>query len=72
MTIDIQFIPCRTFGGGWLIPLTAAGHEAGESIFDDDPGPLPWGGELGYIVEPQDVTDTVLALRELGVSIELD
>lgn len=65
------------FGGGWLIPLdTPAGDGAqfvAESVIGEPDYPLmPFGGKLGWIIEPQDVTDIIGAIRAAGYEVEVN
>lgn len=68
---DIEFIPCHAFGGGWAVPRTMAGTLAAAEHFGESAYWLYPVGEQGFIVEPQDVEDTVLGLRDMGVTVEL-
>lgn len=68
---DVRFIPCSTFGGGWIVPLSDAGGDACLDILDDEPGFLDPIQAEGYVIEPQDVGDVVLALRDQGMAVTL-
>jgi len=60
------------FGGGWLVPLDAAGSQALHEFFGEPPAPIaPLGGEAGYIVEPYQTQDVVEHLRSCNVNWEL-
>jgi hypothetical protein len=60
------------FGGGWILPDGPEAIEICESYFGEPAIPLaPIGGALGYIIEPQDVTDTVEGLRDAGCKVTL-
>lgn len=68
---DIEFVPCRTFGGGWAVPRTMAGSLAAFETFGEGDYWLEPISERGYVVEPQDAADTVLALRAEGVTVNI-
>lgn len=68
---DVRFIPCRTFGGGWLEPLTDSGREACVDVLEDEPAFLAPIAAEGYIVEPYEASDVVTALRDHGVEVAL-
>lgn len=66
-----EFYP-STFGGGWIAPTNEAAEEICETVFGEPAEPLaPIGGTHGYIVEPQDLADTVEALRDAGCEVTL-
>lgn len=66
-----EFIP-STFGGGWIIPLSDEAAEICQGIFGEEEAPLaPIGGTSGWIVEPQDLADTVEALRAANCEVTL-
>jgi hypothetical protein len=69
---DIQFIPCHTFGGGWIVPRTDSGFQACLAVMGEYPAPCePIGDEDGYVIDPRDVGDIVGALREAGADVTL-
>jgi hypothetical protein len=58
------------FGGGWLIPLSDEAADACEIYFGEPATEQPAiGGTSGYIVEPQDLADTLAALRALRCEV---
>lgn len=69
--MDVQFIPCRTFGGGWLLPKSEAGEQACLSLFEEPAAFCEPIGEDAYIIEPADVGEIVMALREDGCEVTL-
>lgn len=71
MQTDVRFIPCTTFGGGWIEPLTDEGREGCFDVMDDEPAFQPPIGVEGYVVEPYEVEDVVTALREHGLAVTL-
>lgn len=71
MQTDVRFIPCCTFGGGWLEPLTDVGHDGCLDIMEEEPAFVAPIGADGYIVEPYEVADLVTALREHGLAVTL-
>ena len=61
-----------TFGGGWIIPLDAAGIQALREFFGEDASPIaPLGGEVGYIVEPYQSGELAEHLRCCNVAWEI-
>lgn len=68
--MDVQFIK-SSFGGGWLVPRTHFGTAACAGALDEEAAYLYPIGEHGYIVEPYDVEETVLALRDAGCEVTL-
>jgi len=72
MQTDIQFIPCHTFGGGWLVPRTPYGLGACGGVMGEDPAFLTPIGEEGYAIDPQNVDDIVTTLRAAGATVELE
>lgn len=66
---DFKFI-ASTFGGGWLIPLNDEVTETYTRAFDDKPAALaPIGGQVGWIVEPQDMRDLFADIRADGYTV---
>lgn len=62
-----------SFGGGWIVPLTLDGSRALMEFFDEEPAPLaPLGGEVGYIVEPNQTNDLAVHLREADVAWSIE
>lgn len=62
-----------SFGGGWIIPLDAAGWQALHEFFQTQPEPLaPLGGKKGWIVEPQQTQDLAEHLRSCNVAWSID
>lgn len=60
------------FGGGWIIPLSDEAAEICRDIFREDEAPLASiGGTSGWIVEPQDLADTVESLRNANCEVML-
>lgn len=60
------------FGGGWILPLDAAGIQALHEFFGEPAQPIyPLGDELGYIVEPWQSQDLAEHLRSCNVAWEL-
>lgn len=54
-------------GGGWIVPLTDEGEDILERFFGGPPDPIaPLGGELAYIVEPQEGADLAEYLADAG------
>lgn len=65
---DVELVSSLEFGGGWAFPKTQKGRTALELFFGEPPYELyPFGGELGYIVEPQDVAALLACLRDENV-----
>ena len=66
---DIKFIE-SSFGGGWVVAITHEGSQYMEEFYDEEPREIaPLGGEVGWIVEPQDVRQLVESARVDGVHI---
>ena len=66
MQVDVETIG-SSFGGGWALPRTDAGREALAEFYNDEPAPLaPLGGDVGYIVEPQEAGDLMAWLEATG------
>lgn len=64
---DVRCVPSYEFSGGWAFAETDAGREALQAFYGD-PEPLyPFGGEEGYIVEPQDIEALLEFLRAEGI-----
>ena len=62
---DFAFV-ASSFGGGWLVPL----NEAAESYMDEPPEPIaPLGGREGWVLEPQDAGDLLVAAVNAGWTI---
>lgn len=67
----VRAIP-SSFGGGWVVPLDAAGFQALHEFFGEYPEPLaPLGGEKGFIVEPFQTQDLAEHLRSCNVAWEI-
>ena len=61
-----------TFGGGWIVPLDAAGFQALQEFFDEPAAPLAaLCGDIGYIVESWQSEDLAEHLRSCNVSWEI-
>lgn len=61
-------------GGGWAVPLTDEGEDAGVFVFDEAPASVPLvfgGGAGGWIMEPQEADDLLHALLLECVTVEL-
>jgi len=71
MQTDVRFIPCSTFGGGWLEPLTDAGLGGCLDLMGDEPAFVAPIAIDGYVIEPYEVEDLVVALRERGLAVTL-
>lgn len=68
---DILFVP-SSFGGGWLQPLTARGRGRCLEHYCEPPfNVCALGDQPGYLLEPWQVRDDVVALREAGATVEL-
>lgn len=65
-----KFTP-SSFGGGWIVPANDAAFDVLTDYFDETPADIPALGDLGYIVEPCDVEDTVTGLRAAGCEVTL-
>lgn len=69
---DATFIPCRTFGGGWMI----AHSSRAEMLFDALTGEratfqAPINQE-GWLVEPSQVEDVAHYSRAHGLTFQLE
>jgi hypothetical protein len=54
-------------GGGWIVPLSDEGEDVLERFFEEEAAPIgPLGGQLGYIVEPQEAESLAEYLIESG------
>ena len=63
----VETVP-SSFGGGWIFALTDEGTDFLEQFFNEAATPLPpCGGRMGWIVEPQDASDLVVALQEADI-----
>jgi hypothetical protein len=68
---DATFIPCSTFGGGWITAQTDDGHDWLEAWFNDASTLLAPIGQEGWIVEPQDVAELAECARAASIRIGL-
>lgn len=65
---DVEAIP-SSFGGGWIVPLTADGRRALEEYFSEAPTRLRMAGDRdAYIVEPYQSSDLAEFLRTSGIA----
>lgn len=60
---DVRFVPCRSFGGGWLIAETDRGEAACRDAMGEESAWLMPLGNDGWILEPWACRDTLTALR---------
>lgn len=66
-------IQSRSFGGGWIVPLDAAGTQALHEFFGEDATPLaPLGNEKGYVVEPHQTQELAEHLRACNVAWKIE
>lgn len=66
--IDVELVGSAEFGGGWAFARTADGERALLLFYGERPYELyPFGGEPGYIVEPQDAAALLDCLRDEDV-----
>lgn len=66
--LDVRFIISVEFGGGWAFAETDAGRDALMWFYGEPACELyPFGGEAGYVVDPQDVEPLIEHLRGEGV-----
>ena len=51
-------VTLSTFGGGWIFPIGDRGRDALIDFFGEQPASLtPFGGDIGYIIEPYQMQD---------------
>lgn len=61
-----------TFGGGWVVPLNDDGRRVLAEYYGEPATELaPLGGQLGYIVEPQDAGDLAEYLKSENIAWEI-
>lgn len=69
---SVRAVPSAFGGGGWAIPLDAAGTQALHEFFGEAPAPIaPLGNELGYIVEPYQTGALAAHLLSCNVAWEI-
>lgn len=69
---DALFIPCYTFGGGWIVPQSSRAEMLLEGLTGEPPSFLEPIGREGYIVEPQQVEDVAHYARAHGLTVQLE
>ena len=69
---DALFIPCQSFGGGWIVPQSDKAKDYLESFLNGPPDFLAPIGVNGYIVEPTELEDIAHYARAHDLSIQLE
>ncbi len=69
---DALFIPCHTFGGGWVVPQSDRAKMLLLSLTGEEVGYIEPIGRVGHIVEPSELEDVVHYARAHGLTIQLE
>lgn len=69
---DATFIPCHTFGGGWIIPQSDRARMLLLSLTGEEADFIEPVGLVGHIVEPSELEDVVHYARAHGLTIQLE